>query len=85
MKNMAHPSFLDHPGKHEDIYLDDHDRDRHRRSMAAVADEVDRPFEEVSAIYEDVLRQLAAEASILDYLPVLVSKRVRRMYKTPGA
>ena len=54
---------------------------RHVASIRALADEVGRPFDEVASIYQCELVRLAAHAVVLDFLPVLVAKRVRHMYK----
>ena len=54
---------------------------RYVSSIRALADEVGRPFDEVATVYQCELVRLAAHAVVLDYLPVLVAKRVRHMYK----
>lgn len=54
---------------------------RHMACINALCDEVGRPFQEVAEIYHSELRRLSENASVMDYLPVLVSKRVRRLYQ----
>lgn len=54
---------------------------RHIHSIHALAEEVDLPVHEVAAAYEDVLDELQEQARITDYLPILVSKRVKRFYR----
>ncbi|QDZ27097.1 DUF3562 domain-containing protein [Noviherbaspirillum sp. UKPF54] len=61
------------------IYTDSHDRQRHRGSMQAIADEMHRPLDEIAELYEEILGQMKATAQIPDYLPVLVSKKVKQM------
>ena len=50
------------------------------RCIQALADEFERPFEEIALVYCANLAMLAASASVFDYLPVLVSKRLRSQY-----
>lgn len=54
---------------------------RHMGCINALCDEVGRPFHEVAALYYRELRQLSERAAVIDYLPVLVSKRVRQHYR----
>ena len=61
---------------------------RHMASIRALADEVGRPYDEVGRPYDEVawiyqceLARLAAHAVVLDFVPVLVAKRVRHMYQ----
>lgn len=63
------------------IYSDSCERQRHLGSMQAIADEIHRPLDEIAELYEEVLRHLKAQAQILDYLPILVSKRVKQSYR----
>lgn len=54
---------------------------RHVASVRALCDEVGRPFDEVADVYQCELLRLLAHASVADYLPVLVAKRVRQLYQ----
>jgi uncharacterized protein (DUF2126 family) len=63
------------------LYQDTHDEQRHLHRMHAIAEEVGRPVEEIAALYEDVLEDLKAQARIFDYLPVLVSKKVKKFFR----
>ena len=54
---------------------------RHVAIIRALAAEVERPYDEVAWIYQCELVRLAACAVVFDFLPVLVAKRVRRMYQ----
>lgn len=54
---------------------------RHLAAIRALAAEVERPLEEVAAVYQCELLQLAARAAVTDFLPVLVAKRVRQLYQ----
>lgn len=62
-------------------YADADDRLRHRRYIEAMAEEMERAVQEVEPIYEEALEYLAAKARIVDYLPIFVSKIVRRVLK----
>ena len=54
---------------------------RHVASIQAICDEVGRPFEEIAGVYQCELLRMAAGAAVVDYLPVLVGKHVRALYK----
>jgi hypothetical protein len=54
---------------------------RHLHSIHALAEEIDMPVDEVAAAYEDILDELEDDAQVKDYLPILVSKRVKRLYR----
>lgn len=64
-----------------EIEVSDSDR-RHLHSIHALAEEIDMPVDEVAAAYEDVLDELEDGAQVKDYLPILVSKRVKRLYRS---
>jgi len=59
------------------LYDDANDRGKHMRNVESLAAEVQKPFAEVIPLYEDTLARLKAKAVITDYLPILVSKRVK--------
>ena len=54
---------------------------RHAGAVRVLCDELDRPQEEVISVYQRELRRLLEYATVVDYLPVLVSKRVRQLYR----
>jgi Protein of unknown function (DUF3562) len=49
----------------------------HLQSIKTLADEIDRPVEEVNTVYVSTLTNLKSSARILDFLHVLASKKVR--------
>lgn len=49
----------------------------HLQSIKALADEIDRPVEEVNTVYVSTLTNLKSSARIQDFLHVLASKKVR--------
>ena len=53
----------------------------HWSTIRDIAEEVARPIEEVSAVYQWELRKMAAHASVTEFLPVLVMKRLRTFYR----
>lgn len=65
----------------DSLYTDDHDRERHAGSMRAVAEQIHCQVDEIAGLYEELLTELKAQASVPDYLPVLVSKKVREIYR----
>lgn len=66
---------------HEYLYENSHDLQRHLRSMVSIAEDCAQPLDEVAPLYETVLAQLAFHARIRDFLPVLVSKKIKEIYK----
>jgi hypothetical protein len=52
-----------------------------RAVIHAMAEELERPLEEITRVYCEELAQLRSRAKVLDYLPVLVAKRVRSLYR----
>jgi hypothetical protein len=54
---------------------------RHIAAIEALANTIQRPFDEIAAVYQCELVQLGAHAVVTDFLPVLVAKRVRRLYQ----
>lgn len=53
----------------------------HRAAIQALAEETSRPVEEIAVVYQCELVRLASHAAVVDYLPVLVMKRVRQLYR----
>lgn len=54
----------------------------HRAAIREFADELGRPYAEVSALYRDVYAALEAKASISHFLPVFVFRRIREHYRS---
>jgi hypothetical protein len=63
------------------LYLDRHDQITHLNQMQRLATDLQRPIPEIVPVYEDVLEDLRAYAQIPDFLPVIVSKKVRERYR----
>lgn len=49
----------------------------HLQSITALAEEMDRPVEEVNNVYVSTLTNLKSSARIQDFVHVLASKKVR--------
>ena len=62
-------------------YSDSTERVRHVGVMESLAVELGRSIAEIMPLYEDVLVHLRDQAQIQDYLPILVSKRVKLLLK----
>lgn len=62
-------------------YVDEHDRVKHLHVIERLADELARPVAEIKPLYENFLTYMQQAATIRDYLPVLVSKRVKSLFK----
>jgi hypothetical protein len=61
------------------LYSDIDDRMKHFGEIQSIADELHRPIPEIAQLYEDVLEYLRTHAQVTDFLPVLVSKKVREL------
>lgn len=58
-------------------YLDNADRDRHRKIVESLAAETGRSFDDIVSRYEAALSDLGHDARIKDFLPIFVAKRVK--------
>jgi hypothetical protein len=63
------------------LYADANDRVKHLHNMERLAEEIHRPMQEITPLYEDILAYMKSKARIQDYLPILVSKRVKSLLK----
>ncbi|HEV2608744.1 MAG TPA: DUF3562 domain-containing protein [Noviherbaspirillum sp.] len=81
MKTLEHIDDASSNAATDSIYTDVQDRDKHQNVMQSIADELDRPMHEIAGMYEAILKDLRTQAAIDDYLPVLVSKRVKEAYR----
>lgn len=59
------------------LYTDMRERLSHFGEVEAIAASLHRSLPEIAPLYEDVLGQLKCQARLHDYLPILVSKKVR--------
>lgn len=55
------------------------------REIESIARQLARPLAEIAELYADVYMDLKSNARILDYLPVLVARRVRARYQAEKA
>ena len=60
-------------------YANHEERSKHERIIGRLANEVHRSIDEVEPLYEDILSHMKNTASIQDYLPILVSRRVKEL------
>lgn len=67
------PSILASP------YSSIEERTRHLHVIDKLAVEVSRSVAEVEPLYEDILTHMKDTARIQDYLPILVSRRVKEV------
>lgn len=63
------------------LYEDENDRSRHQHNMVRLAEEVACPVNLIEPIYEKMLARLKLQATVHDYLPILVAKNVRHELK----
>ncbi len=59
------------------LYLDSRDQIAHLNQIQRLANDLQRPIPEIVPLYEDVLEDLRAYARVPDFLPIMVSKKVR--------
>ena len=62
------------------LYIDTQDQLWHLRYIKLLAEELNRPVQEITPMYEDVLLHLQEQARIHDYLAILASKRVKLLF-----
>lgn len=55
---------------------------RHRGAIRSLAQELELPADVVAARYEELLSGLLPHASVVDYLPMLVTKQLRKVFKS---
>jgi len=60
-------------------YTSSEERSKHLRIIGRLANEVHRSVDEIEPLYEDILAHMKNTASIQDYLPILVSRRVKAL------
>ncbi len=82
-----HPSVLqpstlpEAPQAFSGLYADAKDRSRHQYNIEQLAQEIDYPAQLIEPIYENLLARLRSNATVQDYLPILVAKGVRNALK----
>ena len=80
LHTTAH-SAVDHHVELAPLYHDENDRSRHLHNMARLAEEIAYPVHLIEPLYEQMLAQLKLQATVHDYLPILVAKNVRHAIK----
>lgn len=63
------------------LYADMNDRMKHYAEIQAIAMALKRPVPEIAPVYEEVLAAMKTKARIMDFLPILTSKKVRHLCK----
>jgi len=64
----------------EPLYLDFRDRQLHAAIIRTIAEDTERSIGEIEPLYEEVLAHMRSCATVTDYLPILVSKKVKNFY-----
>jgi hypothetical protein len=62
-------------------YSDANDRLRHQHYIKHISDEMHQPIQEVTLLYERVLRGLKVNARVHEFLPIFVTKKVKDRIK----
>lgn len=50
---------------------------KHRRYVEVLAEEIQRPYDEIEPLYEDVVYQLKATAHVTEFIPIFAWRRAR--------
>ncbi|MHB8453763.1 MAG: DUF3562 domain-containing protein [Acidiferrobacterales bacterium] len=66
-----------------DLYRDDRERVLHQHVIHAIATEIGLPDGTVGPLYETELEKLKASARIMEYLPLLIRRKVTETLKLP--
>jgi Protein of unknown function (DUF3562) len=66
------------------LYDDEIERRLHHSAMKVLSDHAGLSADKVERLYEIVLDRLKREAKIKDFLPILVSRRVRYLLNKKG-
>lgn len=76
MNTTASTVELRHPGlaRHD---LNAAEQMRNRREIESMARQLERPLSEIAELYTAIYADLKSRAQVVDYLPVLVARRVR--------
>ena len=78
VSNASAPASAQHSAE---PYVDANDRLRHLDEMHRLAQETDCPLQVITPIYEGTLARLKLDATVLDFLPILVAKGVKNVLK----
>lgn len=54
---------------------------RHTNTIEHLAEELHRPVQEIALLYVELLAPMLKRASVFDYLPLLVAKRIKRQLR----
>lgn len=52
---------------------------KHRRYIEILAEEIERPVEDIEPIYDDVMAHLKETAQVADFVPIFAWRRVRAL------
>ncbi len=70
---------MPNPAIHASPYSNLDEKHQHDRIIGKIATDVKRSVEEIEPLYEDILAHMKDTASVQDYLPILVSRRVKAL------
>lgn len=73
------------PAAHARKALDVSEQKSHHREIESIACQLARPHAEIAELYADVYADLKSRALVVDYLPVLVARRVRACYRAANS
>jgi hypothetical protein len=79
MDLSKHQHAMPNPAIHASPYSNPDEQHQHERIIGNLATEVSRSVEEIEPLYEDILAHMKDTASVQDYLPIFVSRRVKAL------
>jgi hypothetical protein len=79
MNTSNHTHRMPTPAIPASPYSNPEERSKHMRIIGRLANEVHRSIDEVEPLYEDIFAHLKNTARVVDYLPILVSRRVKEL------
>lgn len=66
------------------IYDPRKEQEQHEQAVEALAEELHCAIEEVQQVYERAYVALKSQATIMDYLPLFVARRTRKLLRERG-
>ena len=65
----------------DSIYENDRDASQHRMAIEKISSTTGKSFQDIQAVYENILRDFKKQAHFKDYLLILVSRKVESLVR----
>jgi len=66
----------------DSIYENDREASQHRMAIEKISSTTGKSFQDIQAVYENILRDFKKRAHFKDYLLILVSRKVESLVRT---